>query len=557
MSTCESWTNNVTPCRPIDLAVLFATTSPHFAEFEGLSEALSLFSKGRVKEAIAACERERPVEFDQATDYLAWAQLFGLFTKSSLKGRDDVLREVAWDKFQAAELACKRANKRLSFYHDNSDRENPIYRVLISRARGYISEVLGTFTENTLEVILDLAQPGSGSAIGVRSRDEISWSDKLDQKTTLCVTPAALPYARMLLEHSRPWMESAAVGETLRYCMTPSNRLTFVRKDAKTDRTIAVEPHLNTMLQKGAGRYLARRLKSWGIDISDQTRNQRLARIGSVSWNTADPLVTLDLSAASDSISIALVERLLPTVWREFLGDLRSPSYTYKGETRTYHKWSSMGNGCTFPLETLIFWGLAKACTSLCKGDDTVSVYGDDIIVARSSAALLIEVLAYCGFKTNVEKSFVFGPFRESCGADWWNGVRVTPVYLRGMQNIRPTDIYRLVNTFPRGIGEAGVISTALHLLGRRQKIYGPIDRDNPSGHLWTSSVFGVITKRSQRVHSREYMTAEFIPTRKGVREVSAYAAALCGASMLTDDRWSKTTVRGKGRWTLSRRFWS
>lgn len=556
MSTCASWTNNVLPYRPVDLAGLFATTSPHFSG-KSLSFGLSLFAEGKVKEGLSELDREKPVEFDSARDYLAWAQLYGLFSKSSLKGRDDALREVAWGKFQAAEGSCKRANKRLSYYYERPDRENPVYRVILTRAKALISQVLGTFTESTLEHVLDLSRPGSGSAIGVRSREEISWSDKFDRKTSLCVTPAALPYARLLLEESRAWIESAGVDTELRYCVTPSNRLSFVRKDAKQDRTIAVEPHLNVMLQQGAGRYIDRRLKANGIDIHDQTRNQALAREGSENWNTYDPLVTLDLSAASDSISIALVKRLLPCVWHEFLGDLRSESYTYKGVTRTYQKWSSMGNGYTFPLETLIFWGLAKACTSLCEGQDRVSVYGDDIIIHRSSAALLVEVLRYCGFSTNVDKSFLFGPFRESCGADWWDGERVTPVYLRGMQNVRPTDIYRLVNTLPQGIGEFGLVSACINMLGRDQKIFGPVDKNNASGHLWTDEVFGRITKYSSRFHGREYKTASFVPTRKRVRDEAAYTASLCGASLLSEEKYAKSTIRGKGHWTLSRRIWS
>lgn len=557
MSKCENWTNNVKPRRPIDLAVMFATTSPLLCEYEGLPVALSSFSGGNVAGCLDAIARIRPAEFGCARDYLTWAQLMGLFSKSSLKGRDDELREVAWKKFQAAERSCQRANKRLAYFYARPERENPIYRVVLSRAKDLISKVLGTFTENTLEHILDLSRPGSGSAIGVRSREEISWPDKFDRKTALCVTPAALPYARRLIEESRSWIESAGVDQTLRYCVTSLNRVAFVRKDAKTDRTIAVEPHLNVCLQQGAARYMASRLKSFGVDISDQTRNQNLARKGSLEWELSDPLVTLDLSAASDSICISLVQRLLPWVWSEFLDDLRSKGYTHKGAAYTYQKWSSMGNGYTFPLETLLFWGLASACSSLCEGPDTVSVYGDDIIVSRSSAALLIEVLKYCGFSTNVDKSFVFGPFRESCGADWWDGERVTPVYLRGMQNIRPTDIYRLVNTIPRGIGESGLVSACLDLLSPAEKLWGPKDPDNSAGHLWTSSVFGVISKKSRRIHAREYYTATFEPTRKRVRDEAAYTASLCGATSLTDNKYAKTVIRGKGRWTLSKRFWS
>jgi hypothetical protein len=38
-----------------------------------------------------------------------------------------------------------------------------------------------------------------------------------------------------------------------------------------------------------------------------------------------------------------------------------------------------------------------------------------------------MELLRYFGFSTNKEKSFVVGPFRESCGTDWYAGADVRP----------------------------------------------------------------------------------------------------------------------------------
>ena len=86
-----------------------------------------------------------------------------------------------------------------------------------------------------------------------------------------------------------------------------------------------------------------------------------------------------------------------------------------------------MGNGFTFPLETLIFWALTA---SACEGDvDSVSVYGDDIICPRERADDVIDTLTMCGFKINLEKSFVEGPFRESCGCDYYKGIDIRPFY--------------------------------------------------------------------------------------------------------------------------------
>jgi hypothetical protein len=89
-----------------------------------------------------------------------------------------------------------------------------------------------------------------------------------------------------------------------------------------------------------------------------------------------------------------------------------------------------MGNGFTFELESLIFASLAFAAGA---GDDgrTFTVFGDDIIVQTDVAAEVLALLRYCGFETNDRKTFVKGPFRESCGGDYFNGVLVTPHYVK------------------------------------------------------------------------------------------------------------------------------
>jgi len=70
-----------------------------------------------------------------------------------------------------------------------------------------------------------------------------------------------------------------------------------------------------------------------------------------------------------------------------------------------------------------------------------VGVYGDDIAVRQSSALLLIETLKFCGFRTNVDKTFIHGPFRESCGADFFHGKNVRPFVLDYM----PDNIQALI----------------------------------------------------------------------------------------------------------------
>lgn len=211
-------------------------------------------------------------------------------------------------------------------------------------------------------------------------------------------------------------------------------RITFVPKNALTERTIAIEPTLNLLLQLGVDGFIRKRLKFWGVDIDSQCKNQELARTGSVEWRTRDPFITLDLAAASDSISLALCREVLPPVWYRFLCDLRTPSGLI-GEDLivNFEKISSMGNGFTFALETALFTAMVYAVEKVVWGKYDASqhaVFGDDIIIRRSLYGHFRVLLYACGFALNTDKSFISGPVRESCGADWLQGEPIRPVHL-------------------------------------------------------------------------------------------------------------------------------
>jgi hypothetical protein len=207
-----------------------------------------------------------------------------------------------------------------------------------------------------------------------------------------------------------------------------NNKISFVPKTARIFRSIAVEPLVNGYLQKGIDEYLRLLLRRVRIDLRDQTRNQRMAREGSAD-DSEDSFVTIDLASASDSISTGLVRELLPPDWFYLLDSTRSREFEYNGVVKKYHKFCSMGNGFCFPLQTLIF--VAACHASGCgKAGTDFSVYGDDIIVRKRHAVGLLNLLKKIGFTINEDKTFLQGPFRESCGADWFGGVAVRPYTL-------------------------------------------------------------------------------------------------------------------------------
>jgi len=216
-----------------------------------------------------------------------------------------------------------------------------------------------------------------------------------------------------------------------------------VPKNALIERCACKEPDLNMYLQKAVGNHIDRRLARIGINLRDQSINRGLAQVGSLTGN----LATLDLSSASDSVTVELVRLLLPHVWFEYLNDIRSQNVFVRGEYVRTEMFSSMGNGFTFGLESLLFYALARSVLYFEGIKGRLSVYGDDIILPSSGADMLVSVLRFFGFTVNLEKSFITGPFRESCGGHYHDGADVTPFYLK-TRPTRLTDLIRVANQF-------------------------------------------------------------------------------------------------------------
>lgn len=220
------------------------------------------------------------------------------------------------------------------------------------------------------------------------------------------------------------------------------SKLAFAPKSADEVRALATEPSLNMKLQLAIGEVITDRLRRIGIDLAtQQEKNRELARRGSVDGS----LATIDLSSASDSVSLKLVQWLLGgcqgLLW--YLSTFRSPQMVLPkcGSSVYLHMVSTMGNGFTFPLETAIFLAICVGVArtkgvSICwKGRDiNFGVFGDDIIVPEALYEDVVTSLIFAGFTPNMDKCHHGAdPFRESCGADWHRGYNVRGVYLRSL----------------------------------------------------------------------------------------------------------------------------
>jgi hypothetical protein len=377
-------------------------------------------------------------EYRGAAEHFAANQLSALvrkypFSKAELPGFDP--EATAIKKFLRSEYRCKWVNRRFVA----ASRHYEPHAETLRRARNWIRWVLGD--EPDLQQIYELCDFGPGASMGVHGNATNIGRKLLAREWS--VTPGANPYARiamwnnphmrdLLLERRGDYVcydrEVFLRNYDSRVKYVNHNKISFVPKTTKTHRSIAVEPLLNGFLQKGVDEIMRIKLRKARIDLRFQAPNQELARKGSEPG--FNPFVTIDLSAASDSMSVELCRDLLPPAWFELLNSLRAHSYELNGEIHKYHKFASMGNGFCFPLETLIFASITHACNAQNLNPGSYRVYGDDIVCRQSVALHTLEVLRWCGFRHNVDKTFLFGPFRESCGEDWFEGQAVRPVYL-------------------------------------------------------------------------------------------------------------------------------
>lgn len=347
-------------------------------------------------------------------------------------------KREAMKTFISCEIECMNTNNRLRAnrrrYVDDAVSD------ILHIARRKIARILGP-----VPAISSLPfEFGPGATLLVKGRTTVL--DKLDG--ALNVTPKSIEPSIEYLGSVPGWLSLHGVKtsdtDRIRDCLTISrgDRLSFVPKTAKTDRPIAIGPTVNVLLQKGYGSIIRSRLKRSGLNLNRcPDRHISLARRASLD----NSLATIDLKSASDTISYEAVRELLPVKWFEALAAVRSEEYTIEGKWYPYHKFSAMGNGYTFELESLIFYALAKAtCEKYDLSYRDVTVFGDDIILPTDGAEPLMSSLHYLGFSVNKEKTFVNSNFRESCGGDFYKGISVRGFYIKKLLKLR--DIVRFRN---------------------------------------------------------------------------------------------------------------
>jgi hypothetical protein len=282
-----------------------------------------------------------------------------------------------------------------------------------------------------------------------------NWSDRLEH---------AFPVADYGFHSFASWADRATSSNCFG-SREPSARMVAVPKSYSKPRLIAAEPSEHQWCQQNIWHYFAVRSgRSWigeFVKFNDQTLNQSLCLLGAAD----ETLATVDLSAASDRVTCHSVGQMFrgnPTL----LIALQSTRTRFVDQNLSRHvpdkielrKFSTMGNACTFPVESLTFLSVALASVLSVRGlrattrnirslIGEVAVFGDDIVIPIDSRELFVEALELLDFKVNIDKSFWTGKFRESCGVDSFAGVDVTPAFWKQPYNGKPDSLASVVGT--------------------------------------------------------------------------------------------------------------
>lgn len=414
--------------------------------------------KGKVLDLLSM--RIHPGNYDSPQSYFKDAVVSEFLRKYedfSVEGLNP--KQKARDTFFECEARNKLTNmkfRRIFHNYGQSVQEAHLANFL-SEVKGIVRELLGPLPRELTD-----GKFGKGSTFTDTGR-YITIPDKLSSRPS--ITKAARCFIPFWSETAWSRCLCSSYPNHSDPLTVLGNRFTSVSKTAETERGICIEPSLNVFWQLAASKQIRRNLMKYGYNIETaQGRHREMARIGSLTGRFA----TVDLKNASDLFSYWFVRCVTPDDWFELLCSLRAAYTEVDGKWHRLEKFSSMGNGFTFELMTVI---LTALCLRIADGkyalrgertgfyprhgirydvDGDISVFGDDIICPPDVATTLLKVLPLVGLEANEKKTFLTGPFRESCGGDFFDGVDVRAYNLRKDPFNEPASTIGLANAIRR-----------------------------------------------------------------------------------------------------------
>lgn len=261
-------------------------------------------------------------------------------------------------------------------------------------------------------------------------------------------------------------------------------KITPVPKDSRGPRLICVHPAEAIWIQMGQSERLCNAIErcpltAGRISFTDQTVNGRLALESSLDRANC----TIDLSEASDRVDSELVRFLFGETLYALLSCSRATHYVSPdGVVREMNKWAPMGNGLTFPVESLVFFALAHAGVQLKHGRAAMPnlyVFGDDIVCPTRYKQSVVDALQTGGLKVNHSKTFSEGFFRESCGVEAFKGHNITPLRVKKGWRLKTCANGVSICDLAKRLRIAGYHRTAAYLYSEIAVRWGPLPKSN------------------------------------------------------------------------------
>jgi hypothetical protein len=268
-------------------------------------------------------------------------------------------------------------------------------------------------------------------------------------------------------------------------------RVIAVPKSYKTARIVAPEELQRQMKARLVFSFIEDILPD-AINLRNQQINADASREGSLTGEIS----TIDMSAASDCVSTALVATVFPSKVYALFQELTASYYTLGEGFEPLQMFSTMGNSLTFVIESIVFWAITECAVEFhermtgtkvpvfdsIKG--VVQVYGDDCCVPTVCATECIEWLEACGFIVNHHKSFTSRErrYRESCGEEWYEGLECSAYYwprkeIRAHLDKKGRVTFESTQTREwDGLGESELRDSTESIISLQHRLYGISD---------------------------------------------------------------------------------
>lgn len=346
-------------------------------------------------------------------------------------------------------------------------------------------------------------------------------------------------------------------------------KVIFVPKTSTTPRVIAAEPSHMMYMQQFMMRTVTTAISKnpltrKSVNFRNQGFNQDAAKKASIDRASA----TIDMKDASDRVHYELAHRVFRyTPWWHQLDAARSRSALLPDGTRIeLSKFASQGAATCFPVEAYVFYCLIIAAIhihlrrqptfdSVRALSNRVLVYGDDIVIPSKYVGCVCSYLESYGLVVNRHKSFSVSHFRESCGADYYKGISVKPIYFRQLipeskRDWTPKQISAAVSTSNQ-LYEAGYWKTSQLLRTWVERVVGPVPRamtTDLSGIMFRSYCFNTKLRWSKDYQRFGWKVRNFFPKKVAdpvVTMSGALLKALPNIGAETGADYESSTRRG------------